>query len=189
MVSKISDVMTRNVITLTRGSTVEDAVKIMTKHKISCLVIVNDKDKPVGIVTERDMVRRVLNNGLDPAKTKIDDVMSSPVMTMSTEKRVTDAISLMQKYHFRRVVISDKSGKLCGVLTQSDLLLQVYKVKTELEEMNTHLRNTVKSLKRYSDIGTENARVKNLKQKVTKLERSLERTHKILDKETKESSS
>ena len=74
MVSKISDVMTRNVITLTRGSTVEDAVKIMTKHKISCLVIVNDKDKPVGIVTERDMVRRVLNNGLDPAKTKIDDV-------------------------------------------------------------------------------------------------------------------
>jgi len=96
---------------------------------------------------------------------------------------VTDAIALMQKYHLRSVVISVKTGKLCGVITQSDLLLQVHKVKTELEEMNSHLRNTAKSLKRYSDVGTENARVKSLKKKVNKLEKSLERTQKILDKE------
>jgi CBS domain-containing protein len=177
MVKSISEIMTRNVITITKGSSVGEAVRLMTKHRISCLIITDTNYKPVGIVTERDMVRRVLKNNLDIERTKIDEIMSSPVMTMHKEKRITDAIALMEKYHFRRVVVSDKDGKLLGVVTQSDLLLQVYEVKMELEEMNDSLRNTVKSLKRYNTISTESARIKALKEKIRRLEKNIENSH------------
>ncbi len=185
MVSKISDVMTKNVITVKKGSTVIEVVKLMTRHGISCVIVVEDSYKPTGIVTERDMVRRVLNNSLDPRTTKIDEIMSSPVMTMSPGKRITDAINLMQKYHFRRAVIADKGDKLMGILTQSDLLMEVHKVQQELERMNENLRLTVKSLQRYSKVGTGSARVKSLKGKIEKLEKSLAQANKILEKTKK----
>lgn len=178
MIRKISEVMTRNVMTAKKDDLVREAVSIMTKNGISCVIIANEKYHPEGIVTERDMVRRVLNNRLDPGATKLSEIMSSPVMTMSPEKRITEAINLMTKYHFRRSVIADDKGKLLGILTQSDLLSEISKVQKELEETNKSLMTTVKSLQRYSKIGTENERIKLLKKKITRLEKEADMSRK-----------
>jgi CBS domain-containing protein len=186
MVSKIGDVMTRRVITLKRGSGLSEAVRIMADHSISCIIIVDNRMHPLGIVTERDMVRRVLRNKMNTDVLKIDDIMSSPVMTISSEKKITDAINMMQKYHFRRVVVTDKNERLLGILTQSDLLLEVHRVQLELEKMNENLRNTIRSLGRYSKIGTEDARIKSLKSKITRLEKSLERANRSIEKQLKQ---
>jgi CBS domain-containing protein len=185
MVSTISKLMTKKVITVRNGSMVKEAVSLMTKHGISCVIVVDQSGKPVGIVTERDMVRRVLNNSLRPENTRIDSIMSSPVMTMSPEKRITEAINLMTRYHFRRAVIADKSNKLLGILTQSDLLAEVHKVQLELEEMNESLRKTVRSMQRYSKIGTQSARVSSLKKKITRLEKELEKAKRSVEKSGK----
>jgi CBS domain-containing protein len=178
MVSKIGDVMSRHVITLKKGSVVMDAIRLMTEHSISCVIIVDNANRPAGIITERDMVKRVLKNVLDPRSTKIDDVMTSPVITMPSEKRVTDAINMMQKYHFRRIVIATEKNKLLGILTQSDLLMKIHKVQKELESMNENLRNTINSLKRYKRSAKTEARIKSLKDKIRKLENALERVQR-----------
>ena len=178
MLTKISDVMTRSVITLTKNDPIMDAVKIMSDKVISCVVITDQSNKPVGIVTERDMVKRVLNNSINPQTTSIEAIMTSPVMTVSAEKKVTQAIEMMHKYRFRRLVVATRDNKLVGILTQSDLLMKVHRVQLELEKMNENLRRSVASMQRYSKIGTKDARVKSLKDKIKKLERELEKAKK-----------
>lgn len=175
MASNIGDLMSRGVITLKKGSVVMDAVRLMARHSISCVVIIDRSSRPIGIVTERDMVKRVLGNSLDPKKTRIDDVMSSPVITMSADGKMTDAINMMHKYHFRRIVVATDRNRLIGVLTQSDLLSSVYRVQSELEEMNENLRNTIKSLRRYRMAATSEARTSSLRKKVHSLEKALEK--------------
>ena len=181
MVSKIGDVMSRHVITLKKGSRVMDAIKLMAERSISCVIITDNAHRPIGIITERDMVKRVLKNVLDPRSTKIDDVMTSPVITMPAEKRVTDAINMMQKYHFRRIVVATEKNKLLGILTQSDLLMRIRKVQKELEEMNENLRNTINSLKRYKRSAKTETRIKSLKNKIRTLEKALEKVQRDVD--------
>ncbi len=176
MVSKIEDVMSRQVITLKKGANVMDAVRLMADRAISCVIIVDNAHKPVGIITERDMVKRVLNDALDPESTKIDDVMTSPVITIPADKRVTDAINMMQKYRLRRVVVATDKNKLLGILTQSDLLVRVHKVQKELGKMNESLRNTINSLNRYKKVTTSDARITSLKKKIHELEKELKKT-------------
>jgi CBS domain-containing protein len=185
MVSEIKDMMTKNVITLHKGSTAAEAVKLMAKHTISCVIIIDKNYRPVGIITERDMVKRVLSNRLDPSSTKIDDVMTSPVMTLPANRRITDAVNLMQKYNFRRVVVVTTQNKLLGILTQSDLLMEVRKVQLELEKMNENLRNTINSLKRYKKATTAEARIDDLKKKIKGLEKALERAQRAANKSIK----
>ncbi len=181
MISKIGDVMSRHVVTLKKGSRVIDAIKLMAKHTISCVIIVDNSHRPIGIITERDMVKRVLKNALDPRSTKIDDVMTFPVITMPADKRITDAINMMQKYHFRRIVVATEKNKLLGILTQSDLLMRIHKVQIELEEMNDNLRNTINSLKRYKRSARTESRIKSLKGKIRTLEKALEKVQGDVD--------
>jgi CBS domain-containing protein len=182
MVSKIGDVMSKHVITLHIGATVMDAVKIMARRSISCIVIVDRHFKPLGIITERDMVKRVLSNNVDPKNTKIDVVMTSPVITMPADRKITDAIRMMQKYHFRRVVVATDKNKLLGILTQSDLLDNIHRVQLELEDMNENLRNSVSSLRRYSKSSKSEKVIGSLKDKIQKLEKSLEKAHRTVDR-------
>lgn len=182
MLGKIADIMTRNVITLERNDTVMDAIRVMSENSISCVVVIDKARKPIGIVTERDMVKRVLNNSVDPLATKLEVIMTSPVMTVSSERKVIQAIDIMHKYHFRRLVITSKDGKLDGVLTQSNLMMKVHKTQLELEKMNENLRKSLESIKRYSKVGTKDARVKALKEKVRKLEAQLNDSKKPVKK-------
>jgi CBS domain-containing protein len=177
MISKISDAMTRNVITIDKNATVMEAVNIMSDKCISCVVVVNRKE-PVGIITERDMVRRVLRNALDPREVWVKDVMTSPLITISGDRKITYAIEMMHTYHFRRIVIASEKNVLEGILTQSDILLKVHKTQVELESMNENLRKSISSLKRYSRIGAKDARVKDLKKKVRILDKELKKVKK-----------
>jgi CBS domain-containing protein len=175
MASKIGDLMSRHVITLKKGAVVMDAVRLMAEHSISCIVVVDNSRRPAGIITERDMVKRVLRNALDPRTARIDDVMTSPVITMPADRKITDAINMMHKYRFRRIVVATENNRLLGVLTQSDLLSKVHKVQAELEEMNENLRNTIKSLRRYRRVTTAEARTRSLREKVRALEKALKK--------------
>ena len=184
MISKISDAMTRNVITVDKNATVMEAVNIMSDKRISCVVVVDHKE-PVGIITERDMVKRVLRNAIDPREVWIKDVMTSPLITISGNRKITYAIEMMHTYHFRRIVIASEKNVLEGILTQSDILLKVHKTQVELEAMNENLRKSIKSLERYRKICAKDVRVNDLKKKVRALERELAMTKKNLKKPPK----
>jgi CBS domain-containing protein len=115
----IEDVMVEEVVTIDADATVQEAVRLMNKHEIGCLIVVL-KGKPVGIITERDMLKRVLAKSRDPKKIKVSDVMSAPLILGKPEMDVEDAVRLMFKTKIKKLPIVEK-GRLLGLVTLTDL--------------------------------------------------------------------
>lgn len=102
-----------------RGASVQKAVELMTEHGIGS-VLVFEQGRPVGIFTERDLLRRVVYRGLDPALVPVDEVMSTEVATIGPGTRVDEALALMRNQGIRHLPISI-DGEVQGVVSISDL--------------------------------------------------------------------
>ena len=106
----IEDVMSSKVVTVDRNATVKAAASLMTKRKCSCLVVLNE-NAAIGIVTERDLVRKILAADVDPSKVLISDVMSTPLVTIDSSSSVLAAAEKMSEYLIRRLaVVDDRDG-------------------------------------------------------------------------------
>ena len=119
LANTIQSIMTTNVATLPLGSPLRAAVDQMSEKNISCVIISADR-KPLGIITERDILR-IYAQHLDMDKTKVDDVMRSPVKTISQNMDFYEAAIYLHKNSIRRIIIVDKEGRLKGLVTQTDL--------------------------------------------------------------------
>jgi len=98
---KVEDVMVKEVITIGEKATVREAVELMNKHEIGCLIVVK-KGKPSGIVTERDMLKRVLLEIKDTEKTKVSEIMSKPLVVGTPQMSIEDAVKLMFKRKIKK---------------------------------------------------------------------------------------
>lgn len=112
--------MAKPVITIDKDGFVHEVAKIMTEKGIGCIVV-TDKDAPVGMVTERDILQRVVAKGLDASKVKMKDIMTKPLVTINGSIPIINAIRVMEKNKVRRLPVVEK-GKLIGIVTQRDLL-------------------------------------------------------------------
>ncbi|UCC58403.1 MAG: CBS domain-containing protein [Candidatus Bathyarchaeum sp.] len=117
---KIEDVMVHDVVAVKEAMTVESAVKLMNNHGIGSLVVLKQR-KPAGIVTERDMLTRVLLASKDPAKTKVGDIMSQPLIVGTPQMKLKEAVNLMIKKKIKKLPIT-KNGDLVGLMTLTDIL-------------------------------------------------------------------
>ena len=120
----VKDIMTKNVISIGADKSVFEAAELMSSSKIGCLVI-TDGEAPIGIVTERDIVRRVVAKNI-PVKTKISEIMSRSLITV-------DAARVMSSNKIRRLPVM-KQNKLVGIVVASDFVRNVGK-KTVSEEI------------------------------------------------------
>ena len=123
--------MTKEVITVDSDKTIFDAAVLMSEKEIACLVVIDDKT-PIGIVTERDFVRRVVSKK-SLLNAKISEIMSKPLITVDPESSLRDAARLMINNKIRRLPVV-KENKLVGVLVASDFTRQLGK-KTITEEI------------------------------------------------------
>ncbi len=118
---RLEDVMVGEVITVEADATVKKAVELMNKHEIGCLIVVNkDAEKPVGIVTERDMLKRVLVKLKDPGKTNVSEIMSKPLVFGTPHMDVEVAARLMFKRKIKKLPVVE-NGNLVGLVTLTDL--------------------------------------------------------------------
>ena len=117
---KVDKYMTPEVRTLDDFESVFSAVQIMTHYNISCLIITTNK-KPVGVITERDIMRRVSLEGKSLKDCKVKEVMSSPLIYKPSNTKINEVIALMSRYGIRRLVIMD-DDKLKGIITQTDIV-------------------------------------------------------------------
>lgn len=101
--------------------------QLMRRHHVGALVVVDEteKSKPVGIVTDRDLVLAVMAEGLDTSLFTAGDVMSGNLVTATPEMDALDAVGLMRAKHLRRLVVVDSAGRLIGIVTLEDLLAQM----------------------------------------------------------------
>jgi diguanylate cyclase (GGDEF)-like protein/PAS domain S-box-containing protein len=117
---KIYQVMTKNLFTISKDHSVEQTLQEMARNSASCLVVA-ENERPLGIVTERDMTR-LLINGTDPRGLKVEDIMSHPVHTSHLTLPLLDAARIMKETRIRRIVVVDEDGKIAGLTTQSDII-------------------------------------------------------------------
>ncbi len=115
----VEDVMVDKVITIDADASVHEAVRIMNKHEIGCLVAVL-KGKPVGIITERDMLKRVLAKSMDPEKVKVSDIMSVPLIVGKPGMEIEDAVKLMFRTKIKKLPVVHR-GRLLGLVTLTDI--------------------------------------------------------------------
>jgi len=127
----VKDLMTKNVITIDLKKSVFDAAVLMSEKLIGCLVIV-DGEEPVGIVTERDFVRRVVAKNL-PLETTVSEIMSQPLITIDPDASLREAARLMLKNKVRRLPVV-KENKLVGIIVIADFARQLSK-KTITEQI------------------------------------------------------
>jgi signal-transduction protein with cAMP-binding, CBS, and nucleotidyltransferase domain len=114
---KAEEVAETNLIVLDESTTVGYAAKVMKNNAISSVLVSrDDSNQPIGIVTERDMLYRVLADNVGPFKATLGEVMSSPLITVDGTTSVLDAVILMRKKGIRRLPIT-KEGAIVGILT------------------------------------------------------------------------
>jgi len=116
---KVEDAMVDEVISIDADATVKQAVDLMNKHEIGCLIVVRD-GKAVGIVTERDMLNRVLARSRDPEKTKVSEIMTSPLIVTEPDTDLEEAARLMFKMKVKKLPVVSK-GDLVGLITLTDI--------------------------------------------------------------------
>ena len=135
----VRDVMTRPVITADADIDVLTAAKRMALANVGCLIIVVSGEKPIGILTERDLVKKIVAKATDPQAVKVGDVMSSPLVTISPEASLRDAASLMLKSGVKRLPVTSNE-RLVGIITDTDLVsgssLGLSDVLSDLLEMH-----------------------------------------------------
>jgi CBS domain-containing protein len=116
----VKDVMTKNVITVDSSAPVKKVAELMDKHDIGCLIVMKE-GKPIGIITERDMLKRVLLQFRDPRMTRVNDIMSTPLIASNPETNVREAVRLMNERRIKKLPVVEASH-LIGLLTITDLV-------------------------------------------------------------------
>jgi len=118
---QVRDIMASPPVTTTADCTALDAARLMRDRNIGSL-IVNDGSRPVGILTERDILAKVVAEGIDPKGVTAGELMSSPILTIAPDADVLDAAISMARHGVRRLPVLNGSGQLAGILCERDIL-------------------------------------------------------------------
>ncbi|MEM4634009.1 MAG: CBS domain-containing protein [Candidatus Anstonellaceae archaeon] len=118
---KVGQCMTVGVYTLPADKTVYEACRLLKKTGVGS-VIITQKGKAKGIITERDVVCKVVAEGKDPKKTKLRNIMSKPLKVIKTTDTVETAAIALRNNKVKRLPVLDKKGRLVGIITEGDLL-------------------------------------------------------------------
>jgi CBS domain-containing protein len=116
---KVKDIMTKDVVSICVSNSVFEAAELMGASQVGCLVVM-DGEVPIGIVTERDMVRRVLAKRL-PLETKVSEIMSESLVTIDPDASLKEAARLMSENKIRRLPVL-KQNRLVGIVVAADFV-------------------------------------------------------------------
>jgi len=115
----VEEVMTKNVISIDSSLTVKDAAIMMTDAKVGCLVVTKD-NAPVGMLTERDLVRRVIS--IDkPSSTPVSEIMSTPLIIAKPDYNLWELAQTMKTKKIHKIPV-EKDNRLVGIITATDIV-------------------------------------------------------------------
>jgi CBS domain-containing protein len=139
----VADIMVSAVLSVDVNTKVNDCAKAMAKRGVSCSVV-TQANRAVGIVTERDMVSKVLADAVDAKRVLVRDIMSTPLITVSKDASLTVAAAQMAEYRIRRLVVIDGQGMMVGIITAGD-------IARTLAEKHGYREPTFNALARYKE--------------------------------------
>lgn len=118
--SIVKNYMRKNISTISTEASATEASKTMSTDKVGYIIAL-EKGRPVGIVTERDLVLKVMAEDRNPNETKISECMSSPLVTIDPDSHIEEAVEIMKKHGFRRLPVV-KNSIIYGIFTARDLV-------------------------------------------------------------------
>ena len=140
---RVADIMVKVVMTVDLNTNVKDCSKAMAKRGVSCAVI-TQAGSAIGVVTERDLVSKVLADAVDPRNVLVRDIMSTPLITILPNATLTEAAGTMADYKIRRLVVLDGTGAMVGIVTTGD-------IARLLAERHGYREATFNAMARYKD--------------------------------------
>lgn len=117
---KVRDLMTESLVSVELEDSVMKAAKLIDEEGVSS-VLVKHGEELSGLITDRDIISRVVSRGLDPAKVRVSEVMSSPLITISEEATVEEAARKMRENGIRRLVV-ERNHRKVGIMAESDII-------------------------------------------------------------------
>jgi CBS domain-containing protein len=117
----VKDIMSSPVITIDEDAPVNKAAQLMDKNKLGCIIVTSKKGKPLGIITERDLVTRVLAKNARPSKLTVKEVMTSPLIAIDPDETLSEAARRMSRLSIRRLGVMYKEN-LVGLISSKDIL-------------------------------------------------------------------
>jgi signal-transduction protein with cAMP-binding, CBS, and nucleotidyltransferase domain len=115
----VKDIMRKNVISISQEMTIKDAAVIMDDSNVGC-IIVTKENSPIGILTERDFVKRVSAKE-KPLSTHLSEVMSTPLITVSPDETIWEAAEIMKENKIHKIPVQ-QNNKIIGILTSTDIV-------------------------------------------------------------------
>ena len=129
----VKDVMSSPVITIEEEATANKVAELMEKHGFGCIIVTSKSAKPLGIITERDLVGRVLAKNVRPDAVKAKEVMTSPLITIEPDETISEAARRMSRLNIRRLGVIYK-GQLIGLLSSKDILAVMPELLETIQE-------------------------------------------------------
>lgn len=129
----VRDIMSKDVRVVRTDTSVKEVVATMNKFNIGSIIVVQG-DRPVGIITERDILRRLVEQSLAPEVLTARQVMSSPVLTINENATIEEAAKFMVNKKVKKLPVMD-NGRLVGIITFTDIVTKVPTLLSILEEL------------------------------------------------------
>jgi CBS domain-containing protein len=115
------DVMTPDPACCTPDTTLDQVAKLMAQNDCGEIPVVDAGDLPIGVITDRDIVCRVVAEGKNPLAHTAEQYMSQPVVTVTADSSLEEVLATMEKHQIRRVPVVDERGRCAGIIAQADV--------------------------------------------------------------------
>jgi CBS domain-containing protein len=141
--SAVSEIMSPKKIVAARvksGLSALDMAKLMIKNRVSSIVLVDGDGKPAGIVTERDLLRKVSSSNKPAKSIAVKSIMSSPVITIKAFDSIETAAAVMAKNRVKRLVVVEQDGSLAGVLSVTDIARKLARILADDYSRYGHMK-------------------------------------------------
>ncbi len=147
----VREIMTSDPITIDRDIKISDAAKKMVELDVGSLIVM-DGHNPIGILTEHDMVKKIISKNVNPDSLSLTKVMTTPLITLDVDEDLQKAIDLMLNMHIRRIpIVKDKI--LVGLVTDTDLVSVSVEMGNILSELvNMHRERSIATSKEIPEI-------------------------------------
>lgn len=134
----LGEICTPSVITIHHDASIQEAAARMRQNHVGSLVVLDGDARPLGIITDRDIVLSVVAAGLEPLKTKVGDTMTQDALVVNLATNVSAALQLMKAKGVRRLPVVDDAGALVGIVAADDLLAYLARQVSALAEVVEH---------------------------------------------------
>jgi len=152
----VKDVMSSPVVTVDENEASNKTAAVMDQNDLGCVIVTDKAGKSIGIITERDLVIRVLAKNLKPDKVKAKEIMTTPLVTIEPDAAITEAARRMNRLDIRRLGVFYK-GNLVGIISSKDILgvmpelLEIIQERSRIEDANRAEENEETPVSGYCD--------------------------------------